>query len=166
MNTTKIFLIMIALISIDQLSKFLVRIFLPLGESIVLTSFFSLTHITNTGIAFGMFQQISFSNTLFMIINILILIFMFIWYIKRRNILKKSIHIVFILIFSGAIGNIIDRILRGEVTDFFDFHIMNYHWPSFNIADTCISIGIILFLIISIRDSKKGRDNISKCSQY
>ena len=59
----------------------------------------------------------------------------------------KKILLVLIVIFGGAIGNIIDRINYGAVVDFLDFHIKNAHWPAFNVADSCIFIGVICYII-------------------
>ena len=112
-------------------------------RSIELTSFLSLTPVWNSGISFGFFQdsgelgRYGFTGFAFGVS---------IWLIYSSIKLPRYSSLGFILIASGAIGNAIDRILYGKVVDFIDFHIEDLHWPAFNLADTIIFIGAILFL--------------------
>ena len=112
-------------------------------RSIELTSFLSMTPVWNSGISFGFFQdsgelgRYGFAGFAFGVS---------IWLIYSSIKLPRYSSLGFILIASGAIGNAIDRILYGKVVDFIDFHIEDLHWPAFNLADTIIFIGAILFL--------------------
>ena len=112
-------------------------------RSIELTSFLSMTPVWNSGISFGFFQdsgelgRYGFTGFAFVVS---------IWLIYSSIKLPRYSSLGFILIASGAIGNAIDRILYGKVVDFIDFHIEDLHWPAFNLADTIIFIGAILFL--------------------
>ena len=112
-------------------------------RSIELTSFLSMTPVWNSGISFGFFQdsgeigRYGFTGFAFGIS---------IWLIYSSIKLPRYSSLGFILIASGAIGNAIDRILYGKVVDFMDFHIEDLHWPAFNLADTIIFVGAILFL--------------------
>ena len=112
-------------------------------RSIELTSFLSMTPVWNSGISFGFFQdsgelgRYGFTGFAFGVS---------IWLIYSSIKLPRYSSLGFILIASGAIGNAIDRILYGKVVDFIDFHIEDLHWPAFNLADTIIFIGALLFL--------------------
>ena len=112
-------------------------------RSIELTSFLSMTPVWNSGISFGFFQdsgelgRYGFTGFAFVVS---------VWLIYSSIKLPRYSSLGFILIASGAIGNAIDRILYGKVVDFIDFHIQDLHWPVFNLADTIIFIGAILFL--------------------
>ena len=112
-------------------------------RSIKLTSFLSMTPVWNSGISFGFFQdsgelgRYGFTGFAFGVS---------IWLIYSSIKLPRYSSLGFILIASGAIGNAIDRILYGKVVDFIDFHIEDLHWPAFNLADTIIFIGAVLFI--------------------
>ena len=111
-------------------------------RSIELTSFLSMTPVWNSGISFGFFQdsgelgRYGFTGFAFGVS---------IWLIYSSIKLPRYSSLGFILIASGAIGNAIDRILYGKVVDFIDFHIEDLHWPVFNLADTIIFVGAIIF---------------------
>jgi signal peptidase II len=145
----KLALISGLIVMADQLTKFLVLKQLPLHHSItVITGFFSITHIQNPGGAFGLMANLSpnIRAIIFLFISSLAVGLIFYFYKKTpRN--YSWLAAGFALIFGGAIGNLIDRIRFGTVTDFLDFYIGRYHWPAFNIADSAISIGIAIFVI-------------------
>jgi signal peptidase II len=135
-------------IIIDQITKALILNFLPLYSSMeVVPGFFNLTHIHNPGGAFGFMSNLSssFINTIFLFVISLAVCLIFYFYIntpKKYSLLSTG----FALIFGGAIGNMFDRIRFGKVVDFLDFHIGNFHWPAFNVADSAITVGIVIFL--------------------
>ena len=112
-------------------------------QSIKITSFLSMTPVWNSGISFGLFQdsgeigRYGFTIFAFLVSS---------WLIYSSFKLPRYSSLGFILIASGAIGNAIDRIIYGKVVDFIDFHIEDFHWPAFNLADTIIFIGATLFL--------------------
>ena len=132
----------------DQIPKAIILNTLPLYHSIsVIPGFFNITHIHNPGGAFGLFanQSSSLRNVFFLFISILA-VFLIYYFYKNTPKTHPLLATGFALIFGGAIGNLIDRIRFGEVIDFLDFYIGNYHWPAFNVADSAISVGIAIFL--------------------
>ncbi|MFH1316457.1 MAG: signal peptidase II [Candidatus Woesearchaeota archaeon] len=137
------FIVVISIIIIDQITKFLIRSNLSIGEYITLINkFFFIRHITNTGAGFSILEN---SNSLLIWISLIIIGIILFNYDK---IIKDRWYIVsFSLIIGGAIGNLIDRILIGHVTDFISFYIIFDYFPAFNLADTAISIGAIILLI-------------------
>ena len=157
-NLNKSFLINLFLFSsiflIDRLSKIYV-IYLDkkfLGSEIFSSKFLNITLIWNEGIAFGLF---SFDEkylynilTLFIVIIILIIFFML---IKSKGFKKYSL----LMILSGALGNVYDRIIFNAVPDFIDFHIGNFHWFIFNVADIFITLGVIFMIFLEITDIKR-----------
>lgn len=137
------------LIVMDQYTKLMVSLHIPLNYSVkVVEDFFSLTHIRNSGVAFGLFasQQSEYKALMFIAIStIAIIAILVIFHQTPKE--KKMVQTGLILIFSGAIGNLIDRILHGEVIDFVDFFINRHHFPAFNIADSCITVGVTMMVI-------------------
>jgi len=140
----RLFLIVVALVVIlDQLSKLWVRAHLALGESLPLTGRLSLTYVGNTGSAFGLLANQTF---LLIIVGIasLFIILLFLRYLSQVTTLSMvSIG----LIWGGAVGNLVDRLRFGYVTDFIDFRLWgNFHWPVFNIADAALTVGILMLI--------------------
>jgi len=136
------------LVLTDQLSKFVIRKTMLLYESIpVIPEFFHLTYVTNDGMAFGI--NFPFGIYIFSTISIIFTIFLFwyLWTIKDQGII---IRIGVGLIIAGAIGNLIDRVFLGEVVDFLDFMIGNYHWYVFNLADSYVTVGMGFILYDSL----------------
>jgi len=138
-----------SVILLDYLTKRLVLKHIALAEAVPLLSFLSLVHVQNRGAAFGLFSSVG--NKTFIIVSTvaIILIILSLFTLKRRlEIFSLS------LILGGAIGNLIDRLSMGRVIDFIDLHIGRWHWPAFNLADSFITVGIVLFLISTLRDVK------------
>ena len=136
------------IIIIDQITKLVIlRTILPYHFVTVIPGFFNLTHIHNPGGAFGFLanQNSATFNIFFIIVSLSAICFVFYLYIKTPK-TEPLLAAGFALILGGAIGNLIDRIGLGIVVDFLDFYAGNLHWPAFNIADSAISIGIIIFL--------------------
>jgi signal peptidase II len=144
-----LFIISGTLIVVDQYTKFMVALHIPLNYSIqVIEDLFNLTHIRNSGVAFGLFadQQSEYKALMFITIStIAIMAILVIFHQNPKD--KKIVQTGLILIFSGAIGNLIDRTLHGEVIDFVDVVINGYHFPAFNVADSCITIGVSLMVL-------------------
>ncbi len=141
---------------IDQFTKEVVIRNLKVGYSMPESGFFRFTHVRNFGSAFSIIND---ANLFLMIVGIFAIIFIsyfLIFYTKESNLLQIAIS----LQLSGAFGNIVDRIRLGSVTDFIDVG----PWPVFNIADSCISVGmflLILHIIISWKNEKKvNEDNL------
>lgn len=138
-----LFVLPLAVVILDQFSKYIVVENMALGESIpIIEEVFHLTYILNPGAAFGMFAH----NRLFFIAIAVIVIGIIIW--ARREILASpwEVKAGCGLFLGGAIGNLIDRARQGMVIDFFDFRI----WPVFNIADIaiCIGVGMIIWNLL------------------
>jgi signal peptidase II len=134
----------------DQITKWVIRANLSLLERVPVLPFLDITHIRNKGAAFGIFNDLpeDVRTPLFVLVLVLAVIVIFVFLSKtdsRDRILIYSLS----LILGGAIGNSIDRFRLGYVTDFIDFHWFGdprYHWPPFNVADSAITIGVILIL--------------------
>lgn len=132
----KLFLI-ISFIVADQVTKYLIRENLSPYEGIKIIPGLNIVHVTNTGAAFGILRGAG--NNFFIIISLIAISVIFYLLVKERR------HFIpYSLILSGAIGNLIDRIFIGHVTDFIDIYAGRFHWPAFNVADSCLTIGIIL----------------------
>ena len=139
----KIFIISIFLIILDFISKLLIVNFLKV-DLFLIPNFLYLTFVTNTGTFWGLFSNI---NIFFMILSIIVLSLL-IYIITIKTTLNKLNTILYSLVISGIIGNLIDRIIRGYVVDFIGIKIFNYNFPIFNFADIYIVIGILLFILI------------------
>lgn len=149
-----LFIALIILIG-DQLTKFIIRTQMTIGESFaVLPKFLYITSHRNNGAAWGI---LSGKMTFFYIITVIILVVLIVFYIKEaKNHMLMQIAIS--LLFSGALGNFIDRVSSGEVVDFIDTVIFGYDFPIFNIADASLTIGVILLIIVLLKDqNQKGK---------
>ncbi|MCF7814774.1 MAG: signal peptidase II [Candidatus Cloacimonetes bacterium] len=144
------------IIFLDQLTKYLVRANISYGDIIKLTpKFFWLTHVRNTGAAFSFsFGSAELNRIIFLIVSSLASLLLVYLILSSRN---KVDTIAYSLILGGAVGNLIDRIIYGYVTDFiwtdFPDFIMN-RWPVFNIADSSIVVAICLLIIFSVFSNK------------
>ncbi len=142
------------LVAIDQLTKYLVRAQFALGESLPLLPFFQLTYVTNTGAAFGMFGSAQKANVFFIIFTVAVLVGSAVWYMRQRALLPRPAHAALLLITAGALGNLIDRVALGFVTDFLDVYAGSVHWPAFNVADSCLTVGGILLAYCVLMDGR------------
>ena len=141
------FLIIFSIFFIDQVSKYyIINIFEFQNEAIYLSSFLNLQLIWNEGIAFGLlsFENDLYYNSITLVIIIVILILIFL--IKNDD----QYSYFYSIIVGGALGNLIDRIRYSSVPDFIDFHISNFHWFVFNIADIFVSLGVICLIVAEI----------------
>ncbi|NLB56223.1 MAG: signal peptidase II [Lentisphaerae bacterium] len=147
--------IIIALVicSLDQWTKLLVRSSFALHQSLeVIPGFFNLTYVRNPGAVWGILKGWS----IILILISFIAIFLFVSFYRSIVKLNKYYRIALGLMLGGIIGNLIDRIRLGWVTDFLDFHLAGWHWPAFNIADSAICIGAFLYVILSFFADKKA----------
>ena len=137
-----------------QFTKFLVLRFIPPNSSLALIpNFFDLVHVTNTGAAFGSFKN---NNGFFIALSCLALIVVFAM-LLRRGPVDSWRNIALGLLLAGIFGNLTDRLVHGHVIDFllFDLHVPFAHpWPAFNVADSCICIAVVFFIIYSFLESK------------
>jgi signal peptidase II len=139
----------IPLLALDQLTKGLIMHFIPFGDQIpMVPGLFNLVYVANTGAAFSMFQN---NNLAFIALAAIALIVVITLLIRAGNPQKKSltlsVKVSMSLLAAGIAGNLIDRIVHGQVTDFLDFYIGQHHWPSFNVADSCICVAAALLVI-------------------
>jgi signal peptidase II len=147
-----------AIVVVDQLTKAIVDRLMPLHHSIpIIDGLFSLTYIRNTGAAFGIFSGAHEVFRLPFLIGVSILAIGFIVVmLKRLRLGETGLATALAFILGGAIGNLIDRVIYGEVIDFLDVYWKQYHWPAFNVADSFITIGVTITLFYLIRS--KGDD--------
>ena len=143
------------LYALDQWTKHLaLRFVSPEEPRIIISSFFHLVNVTNTGAAFGSFRN---NNTFFIVISSIALLIV-VGLLMRRRSLDFWRDASLALLLAGILGNLTDRLLYGHVIDFllFDLHVRFAHpWPAFNIADSCISIAVVLFVIHSLWHGKR-----------
>ncbi len=142
-------LFIISIFFVDRITKFLmINSAEELGKtSITITSFLDLNLIWNDGIAFGLFsfdQKIYYNFLTAFIVLITLIIF---WMIYRT---KKLERFAFMMIFGGSLGNIFDRLFYSAVPDFIDFHVKNFHWFIFNVADIFITLGVIILIYFEL----------------
>lgn len=151
------FLIVLLVAIIDQFTKAWIRSNLTLGQSLFDLGFFRLTYVQNTGAAFGLFPGQSLPLAVISIVGIAILFACAFFYYRRSPFLINRLDKLALgLILGGTIGNLIDRLRFGYVTDFINFNI----WPAFNIADSAVTVGVILFvcslLLSELKNIKHG----------
>ena len=153
------FLVTFFIFLIDRISKIYV-INLDkklLGSEIFSSKYLNISLIWNEGIAFGLFSLGDKTSYNFLTIFILIIILIIIFMLKKSEGLKKY---SLLMILGGALGNLFDRIFNKAVPDFIDFHVEEFHWFIFNVADIFISIGVILMIFLEFTDNKKKHENI------
>ena len=145
------------LVLADQVSKAIVVRTMSLYESVpVIENFFHFTYITNDGMAFGI--DFPFGYFIFSLVSALLTIFLF-WYLWSVRNDSLLIRLGLAMIIAGAVGNLIDRLILGEVIDFLDFMVGNFHWYVFNLADSYVTVGMVLILTDSIFLEKKREKN-------
>ena len=131
----------------DQITKALIWKYLPYHQSVtVIAGFFDLTHIHNPGGAFGIMANMGETarTVVFLLASSLAVGLIFYFYRKTPPSFT-FLAVGFALIFGGAIGNLVDRVRLGVVVDFLDIYIGKYHWPAFNVADSAITVGMVIF---------------------
>ena len=142
--------IALIIVLIDQVSKITMTRLLLYGQSETITPYFNLVMVYNEGAAFsflansGGWQRWFFSG-LALVVSLVI-----IWML-HRNATQRLFCWALTLILGGAVGNLIDRLLYGHVIDFLDVHVGGWHWPAFNVADSAITLGAILFVLDEFR---------------
>jgi signal peptidase II len=139
---------------LDQITKIAVTKWFVYGESRPVTSFFNLVLAYNKGAAFSFLAAESgWQRYLFTAIAVAAVVFII--YLLKRHAGQRLFSWALALILGGAVGNVIDRVLYGHVIDFLDFHVNNWHWPAFNIADSAICVGAAMFIYDELRRVKK-----------
>ena len=138
--------IALAVYLLDRLSKKMVVDIIGLDQSMpVIAQFFHLTHVHNTGAAFGIFARAGdHARAPFFILTTLGALILLAYFVAHTDKTEKLVLAGLALIIGGACGNLTDRLLYGYVIDFIDWHVGSFHWPAFNIADSGITVGIII----------------------
>ena len=162
----RLFAVMGGAALLDQISKFgIIWLIGHRAEFIVVTGFFNLVLSHNYGMAFGLLDNFGYASNLIFVAVALCLIAFLTFQLSLRTgsiwQLRANPSLGIALIIGGAIGNLTDRILRGGVVDFLDFHLAEWHWPAFNLGDSAILIGVSLWLFHEILggDSNKSEEN-------
>ncbi|CAC9603093.1 Lipoprotein signal peptidase (EC 3.4.23.36) [uncultured Gammaproteobacteria bacterium] len=141
------FLLAILLVALDQLTKLLAYEYLVIGTSVDINAFFSLSFARNYGAAFSFLaDQGGWQRYFLSAVSVIASIILSVWMVKTSTIYRFKL-IGLTLILSGAVGNMIDRVMSGFVVDFIDFHYQDFYWPIFNFADIFISIGVVMLII-------------------
>lgn len=149
--------LIIVLTGIDQLSKwYFYTNRLQYDGVIVIKDFFHLTYLENRGAAFGILQNFRWAFILLTIVLVGIMI----WYFIKNKSIVLRVSLAFLI--SGAIGNFIDRLLRGFVVDFLDFYPFGYDFPIFNFADICVNVGAFLLVYYVLFIYKEPENNKKK----
>jgi signal peptidase II len=159
------FLIAGIVLMLDQIAKWAVASNIALHDNVVvIPGFFRLTHVQNTGAAFGLFAESSAQWKVGALVSFSILALIIVSALLWKNSHSVSVTTIGLsLILGGAMGNLWDRILTGHVVDFLDFYVGNYHWPAFNVADSAIVVGAIL-LVSEIVFAKSANETVKSSS--
>ncbi|MGH9715129.1 MAG: signal peptidase II [Candidatus Acidiferrales bacterium] len=150
-------LVAIAVLVVDQVSKYAVDKFTPPGSlDVVIPGLLNLVHTNNPGVAFGLFadSQMAWRAPL-LILFAAVVIGLIIWMLVTGRAGAAMGRYGLALILGGAAGNVVDRVFHHSVTDFIDFHLGAYHWYTFNVADSAIVIGAILVIVELLRDGRR-----------
>lgn len=138
-----------SVVILDYITKRVIEAYIKPFEVINILPFLNIVHIKNPGAAFGLFSGLGNKTFIFLSFATIILIVIYSLQVSRRlELFSLS------LILSGAIGNLIDRFRVKKVIDFIDFFVDKWHWPAFNVADSALTAGIILFIWANIKNSK------------
>ncbi len=142
-----VFSIIALVLSLDQVTKHLVDTYIRRYAVIpVIPGFFNLTNVRNPGAAFGILATVpGVWRSAFFIIVTLVAVAVIGLLIKKTS--ERLLVVAFSLIAGGALGNVMDRIRYGEVVDFIQWYVKSFYWPSFNVADSAITIGVVLLVI-------------------
>jgi signal peptidase II len=145
MSRASPFLISSLIVFFDQATKYLVRQFIEPFRAIEVFPFLHLVNIRNKGAAFGLFRDLG--NSFFVVFSLTALVALSL--LLLRGGMRPFGRLCLALVLGGAAGNLIDRVFMGSVIDFIDFFIDRYHWPAFNVADSAITIGLVMLLFSS-----------------
>lgn len=152
MKKVSYLLVSLGVLALDQWSKWMVEIhLLHHTSSPVIPGLLNVTHVRNTGVAFGLFASTGAGSAgTLALLGILALaaVGLYFWHAPSRD---RTLLVALALVVGGALGNLIDRVSSGAVTDFIDLYAGPHHWPSFNVADSAISIGILLMALDGLR---------------
>lgn len=137
------FLVSLLVVVVDQVTKFLARVYIGTFDTIKILPFLHLVRVRNEGAAFGMFRGLG--NETFIVVSLVAMALLIYLLLKGRED-KLGLS----LILGGAVGNLIDRVVFRNVTDFIDVFVGKFHWPAFNVADSALSVGLFVLLVSSL----------------
>jgi signal peptidase II len=155
-KTYTVSLIVGLIVLLDQATKWIIVSTLAVHDAVpVFESFFHITHARNTGAAFSMLAQApaSFRQPFFLLTTIIAVVMLSL-FLRKVDAADKLTVAAIGSILGGAIGNFIDRVLYGEVIDFLLVHWRGYYWPAFNVADSCITVGVFTLLWASFKEGR------------
>ena len=158
MTHAKWYFLVLLLIIVDQLTKLLVYGYLKPNESLEVTSFLSFSHVHNYGAAFSFLaNEDGWQQYFLVMVSSIASLAIAIWMAKttKQQVFKL---LALSLILSGAVGNLIDRAALGFVIDFIDFHYQTFYFPVFNVADMAISAGVVLLILIDLKNNKRSNN--------
>ncbi|GIO40616.1 signal peptidase II [Paenibacillus apis] len=157
------FLIALIAFLIDQATKYWIATSLTINEQIpVIGNFFLITSHRNRGAAFGILQD---QRWFFIVVTTVVLIGI-VWYmLKIRKSGNRLLQTALALVLGGAVGNFFDRALTGEVVDFLQFNFGSYTFPIFNVADSCIVVGVALIILDSILEIRREKQQAAEIKQ-
>ena len=152
----------IVVIVFDQLTKYIASTSLELHQPLAVMPMFNWTLMHNPGAAFSFLaNEDGWQRWFFATIAVVVSVVIFLW-IKKLEQHEKWQAIALALILGGAVGNVIDRIWLGYVVDFIQVYYQQWYWPAFNIADSAISVGVVMIIIDSIKEYQRERKNKSE----
>lgn len=165
LSWTVLFLPALVVIALDQITKIAVIRDLRLYDSItVIPGFFSIVHVRNRGIAFGLLSHLGSNWGTFLVsaTTTAAIILLVLW-LSRLRAGDNRTAFGLSLIIGGAVGNLIDRLRLGEVVDFLDFYVGSVHWPAFNVADSAVTVGtfwVVLSMVLYHPREGKNQQNL------
>ena len=142
----------------DQLIKWLVQQSMAYGQSVEITPFFNWVHVWNKGAAFSLFADGGGWQRYFFIAIAIVVSAVLVKLIRDSH--KRTEALAYSMVLGGAFGNVIDRVFRGYVVDYLDFHWQSRHWPAFNRADVFIVLGVAMILVTSFTAEKGAGNNM------
>ncbi len=145
-------LLLFVLLVSDLLSKHLVKVYIPLGqEHQIIPNFLYLTHVQNQGAAWGVLHNTGWGIHFLSILSLIAICFC-VYVLGKRE--YGYLQLPIVLVISGAVGNLVERVYQGYVTDFIGVWLFNYRYPIFNVADCLVVIGALILVFMLIKDSK------------
>lgn len=146
------------LVVLDRVTKLWILSSMSVGETFpVIDGLFSITSVRNRGAAFGMFSSLPDAYRLALFVVVGVGATLGIGYLMLRRDSDPAERLPFAGILGGALGNFYDRLAYGEVVDFLDVYVGEWHWPAFNVADSGITIGAVLLVLMSLRGQSPGQ---------
>lgn len=143
-----------AIVLVDQITKWIVLETMTYGETIPVTDFFQFVLVFNPGAAFSFLAtQPGWQRWFFIVLAVLICGWLLAMLRTHQH--ERALPLAFSMIIGGAVGNVIDRVVYGAVVDFLYFHVGRFGWPAFNVADSAITLGVVLMLWAQFRPQRK-----------